>query len=203
MKKPMYSVIIPYLEIVNGKSNTCLKVCIDYLTKNSTYPLEIIPVAGYDYYTAINVGVEMSTTDIICPFNDDMFVEPRWDELFVKYALEDDMNCVSGWYVESGRIPVGGDKIEKDFGRTPESFDHDGFVRYINEYRKANNVPEVMDGIVNAAPVFIHKKNWVPFRNNEFDYEYFTNFLPSQGFKMKKVNSFIYHIQSLTAKPNI
>lgn len=203
MSKPIYSVIIPYLEIVNGKPNTCLKVCMDYLKKNSKYPMEIIPVSGYDYYTAINIGVESATTEIICPFNDDMFVEPNWDELFVKYSTEDDMSCVSGWYVESGRIPVGGDKIEKDFGMTPESFDHDGFVNYINEYRRQFNVPEVMDGIVNAAPVFIHKKNWVPFRNNEFDYDYFTNFLPSIGFKMKKVNSFIYHIQSLTAKPNL
>lgn len=201
--KPIYSVIIPYLEIVNNKPNTCLDVCINYLKKNSFYPLEIVPVSGYDYYTAINIGVERSTADIICPFNDDMFVEPNWDVLFVKYALQNDMNCVSGWYVESGRIPVGGDCIEKNFGMTPESFDHDGFVSYINEYRAKNNVPEVMDGIVNAAPVFIHKKNWIPFRNNEFDYDYFTSMLPSKGFKMKKVDSFIYHIQSLTAKPNV
>jgi hypothetical protein len=203
MKKPIYSVIIPYLETVNSKPNTCLDLCIKYLKQNSKYPFEIIPISGYDYYTAVNIGVEKATTEIICPINDDMFVEPNWDDLFVKYSLQDDMNCVSGWYVESGRIPVGGDKIEKDFGRTPESFRYDDFVEYIKNYKKNFNVPEVMDGIVNAAPVFIHKKNWIPFRNNEFDYIYFTDFLPSNGFKMKKVSSFVYHIQSLTAKPNL
>jgi hypothetical protein len=49
MKKPIYSVIIPYLETVNNKPNTCLDLCIKYLKQNSKHPFEIIPISGYDY----------------------------------------------------------------------------------------------------------------------------------------------------------
>lgn len=201
--KPAYSVIIPYLETVNGQPNPCIDMCVNFLEKNSSYPIEIVKVTGFDYYNGINHGVERATSDVIVTFNDDMFVPPNWDVLPMKYVLEDEFNMVSARFIESGRIPVGGGAIEKDFGRSPQTFDYEAFVKYVKELEDTNAFPEVVNDGLHACPVFITKKNWVPFRPNEFDYDYFYHYLPSLGFKMKKVSSYVYHIQSFSTKPNL
>lgn len=200
--KPAYSVIIPYLETVNGENNPCIDMCVEYLHKNATYPLEIVKVTGYDYYNGVNRGVELATGDIVVLFNDDIFVGPGWDILPMKYALEDPYNMVSTRLVESGRLPVGGGAIERNFGKSPSTFNYEEFVAFAEELGKANTYPEVVSVEMHACPVFIRREKWVPFRPNEWDYDYFYKYLPELGFKMKKVSTVVYHIQSFATKPD-
>lgn len=203
-----YTVLLPYLSKINGEPNRCIDMCKHYLYKNSTYPFELLEAVDYpDYYLAVNDNFMKAKTDIVILFNDDMFVEPGWDELYVKYSRP--KVAVSGYMIESGRIPVGGGAIEYDCGRTPETFDYDKFTNFVNEYKVLNNIPEVLPILGHAAPCALHKDTWIPFEiipgmlNNSsgVDGKYFWETLPAAGFQYEKINSFLYHIQSFTSKP--
>jgi hypothetical protein len=204
-----YTVLIPYLSTINGVPNRCIDMCKEYLYKNSTYPFELLEAVDYpDYYLAVNDNFMKASTDIVILFNDDMFVEPGWDELYVKHTKP--KSVVSGYLVESGRIEVGGGAIEFDCGREPENFDYNKFIEFSKSYKEANNIPESLPILGHAAPCALHKDSWIPFEiipgmlNNSsgVDGDYFFNVLPNAGFTYNKINSFVYHIQSFTSKPN-
>lgn len=203
-----YTVLIPYLSEINGIPNRCIDMCKEYLHKNSTYPFELLEAVDYpDYYLAVNDNFMKASTDIVILFNDDMFVEPGWDEPYVQYTKP--KTIVSGYLVESGRIAVGGGAIEYDCGREPENFDYSKFTEFVQEYKTLHNIPEVSPIMGHAAPCGLHKDSWIPFKivpgvlhnKSGVDGEYFFNTLPQADFVYKKVRSFVYHIQSFTSKP--
>ena len=210
MKSPKFTVLIPYLSNINGNKNRCIDLCKELLYKNTVNDFEILEAIDYpDYYIAVNETFNKANSEIVILFNDDMFVEPGWDELYVKYCKP--KTAVSGYIVESGRITVGGGAIEYDCGREPENFNYEKFVNFTSQYKVSAKIPEALPILGHAAPCALHKESWIPFEivpnkfNNEsgVDGKYFFNTLPDNGFEYIKINSFVYHIQSFTSKPSL
>jgi len=198
MSKPKYSVILPSVTIVRGEPNRCVSLCRELLHKAATMPFEIIEAVDYpDFYTAINESVPKTNSDIFIPFNDDMFPEPGWDQVLVKYCKP--KTIVTTFVVESGRLPVHSSLPEFDAGKTPEEFNYDLFVNFVNEYKVKNNIPEIEYKLGSGCPAAYHKDSWIPYGVYPCaDLDYFYNVLPAAGFDIVKANSFIYHLQSFT-----
>lgn len=198
MTKPKYSVILPSVSIVHGVSNRCVNLCRELLHKAASMPFEIIEAVDYpDFYTAINESVPKVNSDIIIPFNDDMFPEPGWDEVLVKYCKP--KTIVTTRIVESGRLPVHSSLIEFNCGTEPETFDYDKFVNFVNEYKIQHNIPELEYKLGSGCPAAYHKDSWIPYPvYHGADNDYFEKILPSLGFEIVKVDSYIYHLQSFT-----
>jgi hypothetical protein len=198
MTNPKYSVILPHVSVVNGQPNTCIDLCRHLLHKAATMPFEIIDVVDYpDYYTATNEGVLKANSDIVITFNDDMFPEPGWDKLLVENCKPDVV--VTTRIIESGRLPVGHPNIEFNAGMSPETFEYDKFVNFVNDYKKLNNLPDIENGLGSGVPAAFYKHNWIPYPVYHCaDMDYFFKILPEAGVRFVKANSFIYHIQSFT-----
>ena len=189
----MISIILPYLSTAK-----CVPLFKKYLHQNTTCEYELVEIVdSYDVYAAYNYGVSVAKYDKVVLFNDDMFVAPGWNENFEKYIQPKTVTTI--WLVESGRIPVNGKMLEYDCGRTPESFDYDRFVNYVNSL----DVPEVLEGFENLGawgPIGFHKSTFVPYPNeikypNPNDVTLIEQILPSLGYKFLKIKSFAYHIQ--------
>ena len=98
MDKPLFSILIP-----TWNNLAFLKICVDSIRKNSTYPHEIlihvndgsdgtlewVKAEGLKYtHSPENIGVcfalnglrPLATTDYILFMNDDMYVLPEWDK---------------------------------------------------------------------------------------------------------------------------
>jgi hypothetical protein len=198
MTTPKYSVILPHLTYINGEPNPCIDLCRESLYRAATMPFEIIDAVDYpDFYTAINENIANCKSDIIIPFNDDMFPAPGWDRALVKYC--NPKTIVSTYMVESGRMPVHHTVIEFNAGRSPQDFNYDKFSKFVDEYKIQNNIPELEHKLGSGCPAAYHKESWIPYPVYHCaDLDYFEKILPAAGFKFLKVDSFIYHIQSFT-----
>lgn len=189
----MISIILPHLSTAK-----CVPLFKKYLKENTVNPYELIEIVdSYDVYGAYNYGVSIAKYDKVVLFNDDMFVAPGWDVNFVKYIQPNTVTTI--WLVESGRIPVNGKMVEFDCGRTPESFDYNKFVNFVNSL----DVPEVMEGFENLGawgPIGFHKSSWIPYPNEikypySNDVELIEKILPSFNYTFYRIKSFAYHLQ--------
>ncbi len=187
----MISIILPHLA-----TSRPTELCKHYLEKNTVNEYELIEVIDWtDVYAAYNHGVSQAKYDCIVLMNDDMFVAPGWDINYVKYVQP--KTFVMMWLIESGRVPVNHRMIEYDCGRSPETFDYNKFLAYID----AIDVPEAIEGGQGAwMPTGFHKSTWVPFPNevkypHPNDINLIDVYLPSIGYIPYKVKSFAYHLQ--------
>jgi len=129
----MISIVLPYLS-----NSRCIDICKKYIEQNTINPYEIIEIVdNTDVYAAYNEGVRQAKYDVVLLINDDMFVSPSWDELYIKHTTP--RSVVTGMLIESGRIPVNYRNVEFDCGKTPEEFDYNKFLSYI----KDNPIEEV------------------------------------------------------------
>lgn len=203
MFKPVYSVILPQLTYINGVPNPLVDLCRESLCKSATMPFEIINAVDYpDFYTAINENVANCNSDIIIPFNDDMFPAPGWDQLLVKHCKPN--TVVTTYVVESGRLEVCRNAIEFDAGREPNDFDYNKFANFVEEYKIQNNIPEIAMELGSGCPAAYHKDSWIPYPvYHTADRDYFERILPAAGFEIVRASSFIYHLMSFTTPGGI
>jgi hypothetical protein len=192
----MISIILPYLS-----DSECIETCKYYIQKNTSNTCEIIEIIdNTDVYEAYNYGVKEAKYDIVVLLNDDMFVSPNWDELYIKHTTP--YSVVTGHLIESGRIPVNFRNIEKDFGRTPKDFDYDKFLEYINN----NPLPEIIEkGMGWYMPVAFHKSTFIDYPNDikyphPNDITLLSHMLPNMGYNFKQVGVYTYHLQNFTNK---
>jgi len=101
-------------------------------------------------YRAWNYGAKMARGDYLLFINSDMAFSPGWFErLFEKLNGQ---NCVTSRLVESGKLASGEYGISRNFGRSIEGYDEEGFL----EYAKSVSRPVVRDGGL-FMPLFIHR----------------------------------------------
>lgn len=86
-------------------------------------------------YRAWNHAAKVARGDLLLFINSDMGFSPNWVEnLRVSMTAE---NCVASRLVESGKMPSGLHGISKNFGRSIETYDEAGFLKYADSIRDA------------------------------------------------------------------
>lgn len=192
----MISIILPYLS-----KSPCVNICKDLLKKNTVSEYELIEIVDEsDVYFAYNDGVRRAKHDLVILINDDMFVSPGWDLPFVKFCKP--KTVVTGYLVESGRISVNHVNFDYDCGKTPESFEYDKFINFVDD--KLKNLPEIIEDKQGwFMPVCFSKSTFVEYPNeNKYpwpnDIDLFHKILPALGYKFIQVNSIVYHLQNYT-----
>lgn len=192
----MISVVLPYLS-----TSECIDTCKKYLLENTTNVCEIVEIIdSTDVYDAFNSGVHAASYDIVVLINDDMFMGPGWDELYAKYTTP--KSVVTGHLIESGRLPVNFRNIEYDCGRTPQDYDYQKFLDYV----ESHPVPEVIEGGMGwYMPVAFHKSTYVDYPNDikyphPNDITLISHMLPAMGYSFRQVGSYAYHLQNFSNK---
>ena len=156
-----------------------LKCCVDSIRKNSSKEHEILVYVneGADgtadwcqsegikhIHSERNVGVcmalnalfEISTQDIICYVNDDMYLCPNWD----KPLIDEIQSFGHGKFFLSSTMIEPEETGNKcvlapyDFGRTPQVFDEDGLLRSLSEMSKPDWSGSTW------PPNLMHRKMW-------------------------------------------
>lgn len=130
MTKPLFSILLPNLR--NPSNDAALQVALDCLVANTTlnYELLLESVAERrDIYSVLNHMAERALTDWLIPFNSDVFASPGWAEPL--WEARDVNTIVSPVMVECGAIPVNDLNLERDFGRTPETFRRAEFEQWV------------------------------------------------------------------------
>lgn len=101
-------------------------------------------------YRAWNYAAKMAKGDFIVFINSDMAFTPNWlDNLIKSY---DGSNCIASRLIESGKLEVGKNGIEKDFGRTIPNYRENDFQRY----SQIVSSDEIIDGGL-YMPLLIRK----------------------------------------------
>jgi len=190
----MISIVLPYLS-----NSRCIDICKKYIEQNTINPYEIVEIVdNTDVYAAYNEGVRRAKYDVVLLLNDDMFVSPGWDELYIKHTTPN--SVVTGLLIESGRIPVNFRNVEFDCGKTPEEFDYNKFLSYIID----NPIEEVkLNSMGWYMPVAFHKSTYVDYPNeikypHPNDVTLLSHMLPAAGFEFKQVGVYTYHIQNFS-----
>ena len=190
----MISIILPYLS-----NSRCIDICKQYIKVNTINPYEIIEIVdNTDVYAAYNEGVRRAKYDVVFLINDDMFVSPGWDELYIKHTTP--RSVVTGMLIESGRIPVNFRNVEFDCGKTPQEFDYNKFLSYIIN----NPIEEVkLNSMGWYMPVAFHRSTYIDYPNeikypHPNDVTLLSHMLPSYGFEFKQVGVYTYHIQNFS-----
>lgn len=121
MTQPLVSILLPHLR--NSSNDAALRICLDCLVTNTglNYHLDLEAVAERrDIYAVLNRMAQRAPTEWIVPFNSDTFPARRWLEPLWEARSND--TIVSPIMVECGAIPVNDLNLERNFGRSPETF---------------------------------------------------------------------------------
>jgi hypothetical protein len=190
-----FSIVIPYL----SSSKTIAK-CKHFLEKYTTNEYELVEIVdSTDVYDAFNSGVYAATSDKVILLNDDMYVSPGWDELYIKY--HEPNLILTGFLVEPGFVPVASENICENFGMDPDSFDEDGFVSFAKQFSENDEITYDAKGWF--MPIMFNKNTFIPYPN-EIKYPYpnditlIKEILPANNFKFAQVNSIVYHLQNFS-----
>ena len=190
----MISIVVPYLS-----NSRCINICKKYIEQNTVNTYELIEVVdNTDVYAAFNEGAHQAKYDIKLLINDDMFVSPGWDELYIKHTTP--RSVVTGLLIESGRIPVNYRNVEYDCGKVPEEFDYNKFLSYI----KDNPIDELKTNSMGwYMPVAFHRSTYIDYPNDikyphPNDVTLLSHMLPAYGFDFKQVGVYTYHIQNFS-----
>jgi hypothetical protein len=192
-----FSIVIPYLS-----SSKTIEKCKYFLEKYTTNEYELVEIVdSSDVYDAYNKGVQNASNDRVILMNDDMYVSPGWDEMFIKY--HEPNLILTGFVVEPGYVQVANENICKDFGLDPDSFDENGFVAFAKEFSK--DIEIVHGGRGWFMPVMFNKNTFVPYPNeikypHPNDITLILEMLPALNFKFAQVNSVIYHLQNFSKR---
>lgn len=121
MTQPLVSILLPHLR--NPSNDAALRVCLDCLVANTGLNYELIVESveeRRDIYSVLNQMAERANSEWLVFWNTDCFAAPGWLEPL--YNLRDIHTIVSPVMVECGAIPVNDRNLERNFGRTPETF---------------------------------------------------------------------------------
>ena len=196
----MISIIVPYLS-----DSPCISICKKLLKDHTINQYELIEIVdSRDVYDAFNSGVRSAKGEIVILISDDMFVSKGWDIPYKKYARG--KTVCTGYLVEPGAIQVSPKNIEKNFGKTPSTFDSASFFAWADEVKPI--IPECVDGKGWYMPLAMEKKYWVDYPNEKKfpypnDIDLIDNILPNMGYSFLKVNSIVYHLQAFTARKDV
>lgn len=202
MTEPLVSILLPHLR--NPSNDAALRVCLDCVVANTdiNYELIVESVAERrDIYGVVNRMAEKARTDWIIPLNTDVFVSPGW--ITSLWELRDPETIVTPVLVECGAIPVNERNLERDFGRTPQTFarsDFELWTRLGGGWKDGWNVdaeswyfPSILnrnafiglggfDTSIGGFPDPLDMDFWLLWELN--------------GGKFKRAHSYVYHLQA-------
>jgi hypothetical protein len=195
---PAISIIIPHLR--ERENDKALRVALDCIIDNTDldYELMVESVAERrDIYPVINNMAARARAEWLVFANSDTFLAPGWASAF--YAVRDTQKIIGGVIVECGAIPVNDRNYERNFGRTPETFDRAGFEAFVA------NGDVWRDGEIWYFPCLIHKGEFLSrggfdtrrgkFPDDPIDL-YFWEAWKRSGRTVERVKSYSYHLQN-------
>lgn len=203
MTEPLVSILLPHLR--NESNDAALQICLDCLIANTSmnFELKIESVAERrDIYRVINRMARMVVTPWIIPWNTDVFAAPNWLEPL--WAARDLETIASPVLVECGAIPVNDRNLERDFGRTPDTFQRHEFEawarrphRWKDDWKEDEQAWFFPSLIPNrkflALGGFDTKRGHFP--DNELDMFFWETWRQSGGLFKRVHGSYMYHLQ--------
>jgi len=107
-------------------------------------------------YRCWNHAGKTSPAEHICFVNSDMAFSPHWLQNLVKY--HDGKNIPTSRLVESGRkqLQKGNHSVECDFGRHPNDFNEDGWIKLVNTLASPEARPHGL-----FMPVIFNKERFI------------------------------------------
>lgn len=205
MASPLVSILLPHLR--NPRNDEALHIALSCLVDNTTLDYELIIEAveeRRDIYPVLNSMAEQAISDWIIPYNSDVFCAPHWLEPI--WAARDENTIVSPVMVECGAIPVNNRNLERDFGRTPRTFQRNKFEAWVSAGGGWRD--DWHDG--EAAwffPSMLPRKRFLDlggfdtslgeFPHVAVDIAFWDTWATAGG-KFNRVHSFVYHLQAFS-----
>lgn len=137
--KFVYEQVLKYTDLTDKEfffvANDATEEVLEYLRDNYIphYILNNTPEQQSEWYInnvyrGYNFSAKMARGDFVVFINSDMAFSPNWlTNLINSY---DGANCVASRLVESGKLEVGKNGIEKNFGHIISEYKEDDFQRY-------------------------------------------------------------------------
>jgi hypothetical protein len=193
------TVIIPHK--IMPENDKALLLNINALMQNSCSVLEIIiDTTLGDPYVIYNESAKIARSNIIVFTNSDVIMAPDWDRPFIDHMQ--DNAILTGYLVEPGNVGVALENIDKDFGKTPDTFDRNAF----ESFAMGSDKPAIKEQRGWYMPCAF-KRDWfigtggfdtsVPFPHPS-DIAFWNKCVRELGTKLLRVNSFAYHFQALS-----
>lgn len=120
-----FTIILPHKR--NPGNDASLRICMDCLMANTANDFHLLMDAAVDepLYPRVNRMIAQAQTDIVCYWASDFFAAPEWDiDMLANYTPD---TIVTNVLVEPGVIGIHPNNVQRDFGRTPGSFNRAGF----------------------------------------------------------------------------
>lgn len=201
MISPPISILLPHLR--NPSNDAAVRIALDTLTAHTDMDYELMVEAvaeRRDIYAVLNRMARRALGEYIIPWNSDVYASPNWSAPL--WALRDPQTIVSPTMVECGAIPVNDLNLERNFGRTPETFrraDFEAFVQAGGGWRD-----DWRDGEQSwYFPSLINRRAFLDIGG--FDTSrggfpdsldmYFWETWEKSGGKFQRARSWVYHLQ--------
>mgnify|MGYP001566252868 CR=1 FL=1 len=196
------SLIFPHAD--NPWNNECLALKRRMLVENTRGPYQLLYVSGStkeDVYPTWNWLAARAKYDIILWDNSDLVYAPGWDEPIQRHINEADWLCLRS--VECGVIGVASSNIDRNFGRTPASFDRPAFEAFCVEDAEART--EIEPGLFGWYSPSAFRRQWF-LDQGGFDCDLYPPFpfpvdikfrekVTARGCRFAIVGSYAYHFQ--------
>lgn len=205
MISPPISILLPHLR--NPSNDAAVRIAIDTLAAHTDMDYELLLEAvetRRDIYAVINRMARRALGEYIIPWNSDVFASPNW--IAPLWAARDVNTIVSPTMVECGAIPVNDLNLERNFGRTPETYQRAEFEQWVrdgggvrDDWRDGERswfFPSLMerDRFLSLGG-FDTTRGSFPLHPLDI---YFWDTWAAAGGKFKRVQSWVYHLQAFS-----
>jgi hypothetical protein len=196
----MISIIFPHE--LNHENDEVLKLKLQMLKDNSTYPYEVLILSNNKRPDLVYEGwdwlMRRAKYDLVLWDNSDIVYAPNFMDNIIKH--KDEADWLGLELVECGALEVASSNIHKNFGMTADEFNRNEFENWVKDF--SQNRPSIRPGFCWYSPS-VWKKEWYISMggfnlSNSFphpiDYEFRIK-CEQAGARFSVVNSFAYHFQ--------
>lgn len=196
----MISIIIPHA--MNEENDKVLALNLQMLKENTTCAYEVLIFSDNSrrkdlVYRSLDWMIRQAKYDLVLWGSTDVVLSPDWNNNVLKYSDLAEWICLQ--LVECGEIAVHSNNIEKDFGRTAETFDRKGFEEWSYSYSLIN--PPYREAFCWYSPS-VFRKDWYINSggfdlSKDFPHHTDKDFIErvEKQTKFITVNSYAYHFQ--------
>jgi GT2 family glycosyltransferase len=161
---------------------------------------------GYPIGSQKNVSIMFyqATKSIVCYLQSDMVVCPNFDKYLLQSIGNDKNKIVSAARIEPPLHPPSPEKIVKNFGITPETFQYKEFCKFAKELQKENR-PD-MEG--HFAPFALYKETYfnnlggfdTQFRCSREDSDFIIRLYSQNLTAVQSWNACVYHYTCVSSR---
>lgn len=152
----------------------------------------------------ISIMISQATKDVVVYLQSDMVVCPDFDKYFLQ-ALDNNKNrIISAARIEPPVHPESPEKITMDFGKEPDEFRFDDFVKFTKQLQSENR--ELMPGYF--APWGLHKETYLKvmggfdtrFRSSREDSDFIIRLKANKVEMYQSWNASVYHYTCVSSR---